>query len=156
MTSPQKPIPICWICGNRVSLEHSKTDEHGKAVHEDCYLAKILLQGGNTPQSPNPALTLALVSFTIKILCCDVCRTWKARDPSGQDAYCNRVCLSPLRRNPCTSDEALTISRWLSSCRCSCRLACLYVSAPCIHFDSLYSQPVASVLGKQPSLDLGN
>jgi hypothetical protein len=55
MTSPQNPTPICWICGNRVSLEKCKTDEYGKAVHEDCYLAKIHLQAGNTPQSPNAA-----------------------------------------------------------------------------------------------------
>jgi len=55
MASRQDPIHICWICGNRVSLERCKIDEHGRAVHEDCYVAKIALQNGNTPQSPNPA-----------------------------------------------------------------------------------------------------
>ncbi len=55
MASPPEPIHTCWICGNRVSLEKCKIDEHGQAVHEDCYVAKIAFQIGNTPQSPNPA-----------------------------------------------------------------------------------------------------
>jgi hypothetical protein len=55
MASVQNLTSICWICRNRVSLEKSKTDEHGRAVHEDYYLAKIHLQGGKSPQSPNPA-----------------------------------------------------------------------------------------------------
>ena len=55
MASQQNPIHICWICGSRVPLENCKIDEHGQAVHEDCYLAKMVLQNSNTPQSPNPA-----------------------------------------------------------------------------------------------------
>ena len=55
MASQQEPIYICWICGNRVSLERCKIDEHGEAVHENCYVSKLTLQNGNTPQSPNPA-----------------------------------------------------------------------------------------------------
>lgn len=55
MVSPQKPIHICWMCGNRVSLEKCKIDEYGEAVHENCYVAKMTLQIGNTPQSPNAA-----------------------------------------------------------------------------------------------------
>jgi hypothetical protein len=31
----------CWICGKPVSLENCKVDEHGLAVHEECYLAKV-------------------------------------------------------------------------------------------------------------------
>jgi hypothetical protein len=54
MASLQKPTPHCWICGNVVSLEKCKIDEHGRAVHEDCYVAKIQLHAVNTPQSPNP------------------------------------------------------------------------------------------------------
>ena len=55
MTSQPEPIHICWICGNRVSLERCKTDEHGQAVHEDCYTVNLALQNGNSPQNPNPA-----------------------------------------------------------------------------------------------------
>lgn len=33
----------CWICGRVVSLESCKTDEHGNAVHEACYVARVSL-----------------------------------------------------------------------------------------------------------------
>jgi hypothetical protein len=36
-------LPTCSVCSGPVSLETSKTDEHGKAVHEDCYVLKITL-----------------------------------------------------------------------------------------------------------------
>jgi hypothetical protein len=32
----------CAVCGNSVNLESCKTDEHGKAVHQHCYMADIL------------------------------------------------------------------------------------------------------------------
>ena len=31
----------CTICGEHVPFEHSKTDEHGRPVHEKCYLASL-------------------------------------------------------------------------------------------------------------------
>ena len=34
-------LPNCCICNNPVSLESSKTDEDGQAVHEDCYVLKF-------------------------------------------------------------------------------------------------------------------
>ena len=53
MASVQMPSQKCWICGNKVSLERCKIDEHG--LHEQCYVAKIQLQaGGTTQQSPRP------------------------------------------------------------------------------------------------------
>jgi hypothetical protein len=33
----------CWLCGHAVDLETSKTDEHGMAVHEECYALKLAL-----------------------------------------------------------------------------------------------------------------
>ncbi len=30
--------PICWVCKEPVTLEASKTDEHGRAIHENCYV----------------------------------------------------------------------------------------------------------------------
>jgi hypothetical protein len=40
--SPLGPkLPICPICNERVELESSKTDEYGKAIHEECYLIKL-------------------------------------------------------------------------------------------------------------------
>jgi hypothetical protein len=35
------PFPVCSICNKPVSLETSRADEHGNAVHEGCYLLKI-------------------------------------------------------------------------------------------------------------------
>jgi|tagenome__1003787_1003787.scaffolds.fasta_scaffold20743136_1 hypothetical protein len=32
---------FCRICSGPIPLETSKTDERGKAVHEDCYVRKM-------------------------------------------------------------------------------------------------------------------
>ncbi len=34
---------FCWICGKAVDLRMCKTDDHGMAVHEDCYVLKVTL-----------------------------------------------------------------------------------------------------------------
>lgn len=42
---PQKfkrPL-LCRICGRPVAVETSKTDEDGRAIHEDCYVVKVKL-----------------------------------------------------------------------------------------------------------------
>ncbi|HEY6370591.1 MAG TPA: hypothetical protein VIX37_08425 [Candidatus Sulfotelmatobacter sp.] len=36
-------LPTCSICSRPVPLENSKTDEGGKAVHEECYVLKLAL-----------------------------------------------------------------------------------------------------------------
>ena len=52
-------LPTCRICNDPVLLETSKTDEHGQAVHEDCYVlnlslnAEFLIAGGSVPGSAN-------------------------------------------------------------------------------------------------------
>lgn len=38
-------IGVCWICDRTVSLETCKIDEHGNAMHEECYLACIRANG---------------------------------------------------------------------------------------------------------------
>lgn len=35
-------LPGCVICGERVNLEASKTDDYGQAVHEECYVSKLI------------------------------------------------------------------------------------------------------------------
>ena len=40
--SVNKLITRCSICGNRVALESSKTDEQGSAVHEECYVGRTI------------------------------------------------------------------------------------------------------------------
>ena len=48
-------LPSCRICNDPVLLETSKTDEHGQAVHEQCYVlsrsrkAGFLNDGGSVP-----------------------------------------------------------------------------------------------------------
>jgi anti-sigma regulatory factor (Ser/Thr protein kinase) len=36
-----QPLPACCICNSPVSLETSKTDEYGQALHEECYVLKV-------------------------------------------------------------------------------------------------------------------
>ena len=43
MILPFRPTLMCWICGRAVRVNSSKTDEHGCAVHEQCYVAKVAL-----------------------------------------------------------------------------------------------------------------
>jgi len=40
---PAEPVfvPMCALCGKPVRLEDCMTDSHGRAVHEDCYLAGL-------------------------------------------------------------------------------------------------------------------
>jgi len=45
---------ICCICAKLVSLESSKTDERGHAVHEECYLFKLGLIEEITAQRKPP------------------------------------------------------------------------------------------------------
>jgi hypothetical protein len=43
---PQKSkVPlICAICGKPVAVETSKTDDDGKAIHEDCYVKSLKVE----------------------------------------------------------------------------------------------------------------
>jgi hypothetical protein len=52
---------LCSICRRRVSLEESKTDEHGLAVHENCYLQKVGLRHRNRKSLSGRRHGLALV-----------------------------------------------------------------------------------------------
>src|SRR5246127_1652429 len=45
----QKLFHECWICGHEVSLEECKIDEHGQAVHEECYVVALALRGTPKP-----------------------------------------------------------------------------------------------------------
>ncbi len=47
-------LPICCVCAKPVSLESSKTDERGHAVHEECYLFKLGLIEEITAQRKLP------------------------------------------------------------------------------------------------------
>ena len=45
MCYPSHPqvLFFCGICGRKISLETTRTDEHGHTVHEDCYVLKVRL-----------------------------------------------------------------------------------------------------------------
>ena len=35
-------LPICSFCDRPVNLEVAKTDENGQAIHEECYVVKVM------------------------------------------------------------------------------------------------------------------
>ncbi len=43
-----KTLPTCPVCNKPVQLETSKTDEHGHARHEECYIATLHKALGHT------------------------------------------------------------------------------------------------------------
>jgi len=42
-------LPTCGICNKPVEIETATTDEHGKAVHEECWLLKMRLEQAKKP-----------------------------------------------------------------------------------------------------------
>ena len=47
---PKKPwLPACPICNKEVQLETAKTDEVGRALHEECYLLRLNLRRSTKP-----------------------------------------------------------------------------------------------------------
>lgn len=55
MTTRLVKIPICSICYEPVKLETTKTDEHGKAIHEECYVLKLKRFQASQPSRRPPA-----------------------------------------------------------------------------------------------------
>ena len=45
------PLPNCSICNEPVEVETAKTDENGKAVHEDCYVRVLRLKKITPPKA---------------------------------------------------------------------------------------------------------
>ncbi len=41
---PAASYPICPFCSEHIELEKAHTDDKGKAVHEECYVAHIIEQ----------------------------------------------------------------------------------------------------------------
>ena len=42
-------LPKCSICNEPVEIKSAKTDENGKAVHEDCYVRVMRLKSITPP-----------------------------------------------------------------------------------------------------------
>jgi hypothetical protein len=51
MLGPNVPSPLCSLCKLPVILESSKTDEHGKPVHEECYVLDVSVLKKQPPKS---------------------------------------------------------------------------------------------------------
>ena len=54
MASPTIDSTSCWICGRGVSLKDSKSDEHGRAVHEECLVARMKFESEAARLSTQP------------------------------------------------------------------------------------------------------
>lgn len=42
MNSIGPPFRLCWICGKVLDLGNCQVNEHGNAVHENCYVVAML------------------------------------------------------------------------------------------------------------------
>jgi hypothetical protein len=60
MATEYRPIHCCWICGQEVQLQSCKTDEHGSAVHESCYIARTKMEA----ESARPPLNRGFINET--------------------------------------------------------------------------------------------
>lgn len=49
LASSASGLVLCALCHKPVPLESSKTDENGKAVHEECYALWLRLKQATTP-----------------------------------------------------------------------------------------------------------
>jgi hypothetical protein len=78
--SPCKRPYCCWICGNEVDLKTCAIDEHGMAVHEDCYFVKVALATESMRQMVRqPAIRIRRI-----VISDDALR--RVRRPSHSDA----------------------------------------------------------------------
>jgi hypothetical protein len=42
-------VPLCSICNKPVEVEAATIDEHGEAIHEECWLLKMRLEQAKKP-----------------------------------------------------------------------------------------------------------
>jgi hypothetical protein len=59
-------LPRCAICKQTVDLAESKTDEHGRSVHEDCYVSLLV---GKKRRGLTMRIDAARVSACLPINC---------------------------------------------------------------------------------------
>jgi hypothetical protein len=57
----KKSLHLCWLCGKDADLTTCKIDEHGKAVHEACYTARLALEASAHKGPPIPFPPRALI-----------------------------------------------------------------------------------------------
>ena len=52
---PESPLFLCCLCGDPVDLRTAKTNEYGKAIHEDCYVLRMRMKRGVLRPSQDPS-----------------------------------------------------------------------------------------------------
>ena len=59
----------CCICAGPIAVEASMTDEHGKAVHEDCYVRKMISKAATVrPANLLESWLRTLAKIELKVL----------------------------------------------------------------------------------------
>jgi hypothetical protein len=48
-------LPTCPICNEPVNLEISVTDDHGRAIHEECYIKTVIVPPADAGSIPRRA-----------------------------------------------------------------------------------------------------
>lgn len=71
MTAPVSYFPKCSICNKPVTLETAKTNELGRAVHEECYVLKVCAK--RTHQKARVRGHLEYISISPMTLACPRC-----------------------------------------------------------------------------------
>jgi hypothetical protein len=64
-------LPRCAICTRAVNLTESKADEYGQAVHEDCYVSKLVSNVYARAGYDHPLRVQTGKRRPIPALCCD-------------------------------------------------------------------------------------
>jgi len=53
VASQESALPICPACNRPVPLESAKTDDKGRAIHEECYVHLVVPNTSKQFPSPN-------------------------------------------------------------------------------------------------------
>jgi hypothetical protein len=66
----ESPLFLCCLCGAPVDLRTTKTDEYGKAIHEDCYVLRMRMKRGmlRSSQDPSSEATRLLQQVNIPVI----------------------------------------------------------------------------------------
>ena len=85
-------VPRCAVCRNSVNLRLSKTNEYGRAVHEHCYVWKLLSKKPTTSLSAGASARRNFAGATVPTDCQSVenCSVPELLGKSGVPVVCVR------------------------------------------------------------------
>jgi hypothetical protein len=58
---------ICWICGKALALQERKSDDRGRPMHENCYMAIVLGETRTAFTPTQKASSLEMICVRAKI-----------------------------------------------------------------------------------------